>query len=87
MARVGPVLDQMRTLSGSLIPVSSQLVREVLESQIRRLADLSVMTASRSPSLSQPKQEHIPGSRSCSTRSACLGRNDREARHGKERLH
>ena len=33
---------------------------------------LAVITASRSPSLSQPKQEHIPGSLSCSTRSACL---------------
>ena len=57
-------------MSSSLL-VSSHWLLLVLASQMSMLADLSVMTARRSPSLSQPKQQHIPGSRTCSTISAC----------------
>lgn len=43
--------------------VSSHWLFLVFASHMSMFADLSVMTAKRSPSLSQPKQQHIPGRR------------------------
>ena len=51
-------------------PVSNHWLLWLFASQIRRSEDLSVITAKQSPSLSHPKQQHIPGNRIWSTISA-----------------
>ena len=72
MARCGPVLDHTSTFKGSLMLESNHCDLLVLESQMSKLEDLSVIAAKRSPSLSHPKQTHMPGKRIWSTISACL---------------
>ena len=43
MAKFGPVLDQIRTFSGSLMLESNHVALRVLASQISKFEDLSVM--------------------------------------------
>ena len=55
-----------------IIPESSHWDLRVFASQISKLEDLSVIAANKSPSLSHPKWQHIPGKRIWSMISACL---------------